>query len=711
MLSLPVPFAITAYNAHRRFLAPGWPTWSWADHIRSGTAAASHIYNGFSAVFFTALAALIPLILSVTLYGYMHDRRAVDVYHALPLRRQELFLGSAIAAAIMMWAPLAVAFAATGAIAAAVPGMSAALVFKDLFFWAAAMLAVFAIASFCATQVGAVQDQLLFTLVFSASASVVGLLLNLLAQEHIYGYTVGDSFFNLVYRLCPFSLMIGRHLAVSSPWYHDSNVAAAVWLVLSIALLLLSAELYARRKSEQAEVLGNIGPLQIYVRLIGTLVGGVCVGFLIGSFLDISISRKMILPCIAIGGLIVYPIGDAVLARRVRPPRQILPVGLASVALACMVCAGAIFDVFGYAKRMPDPAQIESVTLNGFSTRYLPQKENGSIVLRDPASVGIVLEAHRMQIAHGDRDGDTYSGKNLHVTYTLKNGRTMQRGYNAVADETLRLLQTLETNDEVLLQTAAVFSLPAERISRITVIDAIDGERTETALTAQQRQSLLAALRDDLLAQPQSDLDAGGAPLAIVRLEAVYRSRDDTPSTMPVPEPTDGGVYYREYDYMVTAAFSRTLRELAQVPEVRSKGIGDGSLGRVETVSLWLNPGDLQWGRSLYYSAGSVDNATDIIYYYRDDTENIPFASLTKEEFAAAQAEPFAYCPNRSDDLRQIVEVFYYDAEPATHDPCGVAFVRLEALPEALQRELVARYEALYGDEGIYGPKPALPVV
>jgi len=708
-LSLPVPFALTVYNAHRRFAAGHWVGMTWFDHVKNATAGASHLYNAFSAVFFTAVVALIPLVLSISMFSYMHSRRAVDVYHSLPLTRQELFLSNAIAAAVIMWVPLAAVFAVTGAISAIVPGMSAVLLLKDLFFWASAMLAIFAIASFCATQVGTPQDQALFALVVSASAAGVALLLNLIASEHLYGYSIGDEFLNLIYRLCPFSLMIGRFIAVDAPYYSDSNFAAIVWLLVSVALLLVSAWLYARRRSEQAEVLGNMGPLQIYVRLVGTIVGGIGIGFLIWNVLDIPASSKWILPCIVVGALSVYPIGDAILARRVRGPRQTLPMWLATAAIACLACAGVIFDPFGYAARVPDPAQVESVRLDGLVTRYTPQNNYRAIELCEPDSIETVVAAHREQVQA--RTGDRM--RRMNVTYTLKNGKRLSRSYSGLCEETNRLFASLETNDEVLRATAAVFGLAPERVTKITVADAIDGTEAELNLSEIEKRRLLEALQIDLLAQPQSELEQGGTPLAILYLEEVSESRSPGAAYRVAAETyrvaAEENVYYSTYAYLVTESFTRTLRELRASPAVREQaGLAAGDFDEIETVGLWLCTEEMRWYSDSYFSAGSSDFNLDLRYYY--DTEESPYLLLTKDEFVAARIRPMAYYPNTAEDLREMVAILYRRGDPNAGGSVGRAFARLGDLPQELQERVLAAYAEFHEyDDGLMREIPLRP--
>ena len=57
----------------------------------------ANVYNGFAVVFFTGMSLIVPVVMATNLFGYMQNKRSVDVYHALPLTRSELYLATSAA--------------------------------------------------------------------------------------------------------------------------------------------------------------------------------------------------------------------------------------------------------------------------------------------------------------------------------------------------------------------------------------------------------------------------------------------------------------------------------------------------------------------------------------------------------------------------------------------------------------------------------------
>ena len=82
-ISLPVQYLLAILQNRGNPMDTDWISWTF-----TGPAM---IYNGFAAFFFTALMLVAPLIMAANLFSYLHSKRAVDVYHALPLTRAELY--------------------------------------------------------------------------------------------------------------------------------------------------------------------------------------------------------------------------------------------------------------------------------------------------------------------------------------------------------------------------------------------------------------------------------------------------------------------------------------------------------------------------------------------------------------------------------------------------------------------------------------------
>ena len=695
-LFLPVQYAFSIYRYSTQYAGSQWE--AWYEILNRNLAGASQIYNAFSAVFFTALMLIMPLVLSVTVYSYMHNRRSVDVYHSLPLTRQELFLGRSAAAAVILWVPLIINFGLTAALCAFVPASSPWAVLSDLLFWMAGTLAMFAVTSFVTTQVGTSSDHVMFAIVLNVSLSGVCVMLSTLASAFLYGYEMSEGFAELVYRLCPASLMVGRMMITDGSYLVNNNIAAAVWFVVSLILLAVSAHLYARRHSEQAEVLGNMGPLQVYVRTVGTLVAGICFGWVLAAVFDLE-SEAAMLCCIAAGSMLAYYIGDVILTRSVRRLRVTLPAALATVAVVCVLCGGVVFDYFGYESRVPALEKIASVTLERTNLRYSGQSyyktgRGRKITLTDPAAIEIIASAHKNQAQSEENRNENGS---LRMTYRLKNGAEVRRAYYGLSTEAAKLLGTLETNDEVLRQTAAVFRMQARDLREISFENMIGTHVQEISLSEHDKEALLEALCADLLAQPQSELDNGTRAVGVLNLTVPY---DYGEAVMERTLESGQKEDLVTYAYLLPESFERTLSILEKTS---ASGALENNLDEIGTIALWLYEGHY-YTDERYLVARSADIPQTSWEYREEGSRKIyPTCEITKEEYASLSGLT-CYLPNLSKDSQEMVAVLYYRDSPQDGaEACGWEMVRLSDLPQELQRRVVSAYETYYDTK--YSPE------
>lgn len=674
-LFLPVQYALSMYHYHSTGALYTQP---WYERLLSNLYGPAQCYNMVSIIFFTVIMLVMPMILSVAMYGYMHNRRSVDVYHSLPLTRQDLFLGTAAAALFILWVPQVISFALTAALSAFVPTASTSAVLTELLFWMASTLAIFAMTSFVSTQVGTQADHAIFALVFNGSLSGVSLVLYVIASEYLYGFAMSEQFFDRVYRLCPFSLMVGRmFLDRSSSYLAGNNFSAAVWFVVSIVLLVVAAALYARRKSEQAEVLGNMGPLQVYIRAVGTLIAGVCFGALFYVVFRPSRDAGMLV-CIALGSLLSYYIGDIILTHSVRSPRAILPMGLATVAVVCVLCGGAIYDYFGYETRVPAAEDVVSVDISNVELRYTSQMSYktgnyGTITLTDPESIATVIAAHSAQTTA--KDNSPESGW-LHLTYTLKNGKKLSRSYSGLSSDTRLAIEKLETNDEVLTKTAAVFRM--DTVDSVRFENAYGTRSTTVELTDEQKQKLIAALQTDLLAQPQSELDNGATPVGVIEFDVPYDDGDERYD------------WTSTYTYLLTDSFTNTIALLRETNAAELISPAGNSIDTVGRIGLYLYG---YTGTNAAYLVACYDDMP--LSYLDDEYEVVPYCEITKEEYESLRGLT-CYVPNVSENGSgpNVAAVLFFEGDSST--PCGWLLIRVDDLPEELLERAEEPYEAYF---------------
>ena len=176
----------------------------------------------------------------------------------------------------------------------------------------------------------------------------------------------------------------------------------AVCTVLAVGFLTLALVLYRRRKLEWAgDFITSKAPLWVFL-ILGSMYAAIIVpvvGFVIAFFGILMLSER---------------------ALKVFHKKNLIAFGITAAAVLLTIGMTAL-DITGITTRVPEVAQVESVTLN-------PQWDGSSTPLTDPADIQTVLTAHEYALV--DRDPDEGGWYGLEVEYTLKDGSTMRRSYD-----------------------------------------------------------------------------------------------------------------------------------------------------------------------------------------------------------------------------------------------------------------------------------------
>ena len=136
----------------------------------------------------TLLAAVFGLLAAMAVFSYLYSARSVSLFHALPLRREGLFLTSYLAAMVFLYLPnLAVFLLALAAEAAC-----GAVVFSSLFTWlvVSSLLGLFfySFAVFCAMFTGHILALPAFYVVLNGLAAGLAVLFGQMAHEFLFGF-------------------------------------------------------------------------------------------------------------------------------------------------------------------------------------------------------------------------------------------------------------------------------------------------------------------------------------------------------------------------------------------------------------------------------------------------------------------------------------------------------------------------------------------
>ncbi|MFV0496738.1 MAG: hypothetical protein ACK5L0_01010 [Candidatus Fimivivens sp.] len=533
----------------------------------------ANVYNGVSVVLFTTMSMVVAIIMATNLFDYMQNKRSVDVYHALPLTRSELYFATSAAGLTLIWVPLILNFLFVSVCAVLVGGQNLGMIFLELLCWMVITFVIFALTAFSAVNVGTTFDTAIFSLGLNVALPAVYLTILAIANVFLYGFN-GEHSYQIAYRLSPMSLMYGRQALSQSNLtvLRDNNMAVALWFIVGLVLFFMGLCIYKKRHSEQAESVGNLGPLQIFMRSVGALVGGALLGTLFWSiWLGDEADKIEFLISVAFGALIIYFIGDVILTRTVRSIPRALPAALATTLGICLLVGGILFGGFGHVKRVPSVDSVKSVRLVYYRDEPSLNEDDGSTVLiGDPKAVELMTQVHQAQVkGHlGDKNSDErgYSDTpTLTFTYTLKNGRTLSRRYHDLYPDTLVAMTALEEQPELIRQSHAAFKATPEMLSSVTVSNVLGDNSKTLALTLPQKEQLLEAVRADLLSWPLVK-EVQEATRALGHLEMEYQYMDEN---IAIFEDATGTHHNKEYavalsEVLVTESFTNTRRLIEQ---------------------------------------------------------------------------------------------------------------------------------------------------
>lgn len=382
------------------------------------------------------MSAFFGLIAAMAVFSYLYSARSVGAIHALPLRREALFLTNYLSGLTFFAAPNAVILAVT------LLGEAAAGCFRPLplCLWFLAqlfgMLFFYSFAVFCAMFTGHILALPAFYAVLNVLATVLCFLLTSLMDVFLYGFVSSPALEQAAIWLTP-AYRMNEALYVRSGALQDSYTLyglhillfyAAVGVVLTVPALIA----YRRRRAETAGDLVAVG----WVRPVFKYGFAACCAMVFGSLLYSIFSAALpdgslsLVIFMAICGAAGYFAAAMLLQKSFRVLRQWKG---CAVFLACLIAASAALslDVTGFVARVPDPDTVASAEVYGMGSAPHDTADYASVTVTDPEDLAVLAQLHRAftgtRGAAGETDWD--ATLSLRVTYTLKNGSTLSRYY------------------------------------------------------------------------------------------------------------------------------------------------------------------------------------------------------------------------------------------------------------------------------------------
>lgn len=465
-IGIPLPYLLAMF---RRWEEKG----QWV-YENISTADRGGLYVGIAVGTVCLLWLAGSFILALSGVGYMHNRRAVDLYHSLPVTRGQLLLGHVLANFLTVALPMTANTLLTTALAGIRHGMTPdrsafhlGAIALDLLGWYVTAFAIIVMVYLAATQVGSTFDTFLFSGVFLAALPVLCLTHTVMCQNYLAGWNY-DMKWQIFCVLTPVLTMIGSYTTYGE-WLY---AAMAIWLAAGVLLLW-----------------------------------------------------------IAVFALAVYFFVELILGRGFKGMKRGSIMMGAAMAAVTVLYAGILFTGgLGFEKRVPAAERLASVTLDyrgRYNNVYLNEAERqhsyegenhaiyysydsiGEVTLRGPEALKAATALHRL-LTESDQNG--VSGENhmgrIELEYTFNDGRVMKRVYHAYGgDALLAAYAALEDTPEFQSRTNPLYYWVAEEspYREIDLCDATGFHKTALTETDYDTAALVAALRLDMLAEKAMD--------------------------------------------------------------------------------------------------------------------------------------------------------------------------------------------------------------
>ena len=496
--------------------------------------------DGMSTALF--LAAGFGILCAMAVFSYLYSSRSVGLLHALPMRREGLFLTNYLSGLAFLVLPnLAVFF-----LSLLVEAAFGVLVFSSLFVWLVTAcfycLFFYSFAVFCAMFTGHILALPAFYGILNFLVMGLCFLVNDMAQRFLFGFTGAAWMETLGLYLTPVAYLASgvrvSYYDGPAPSYDQVAFLSGLGRVFLVGLigLVLAALALAVYRRRQLETAGDVVSVA-WVRPVFRYGVAFCCAIALGNLFDSIFDR--LLPdgawTLLFWMLLWGAFGCFVAVMLLRKTFWVFKSSWKGccVFLACLAAAMCLMELdgFGFESRVPDPARVQTAYV--VNVRTCPSDDAGWVRLTadDPETIALVTQLHRQIVSEKawleddqnmyvsgyttDADGvdvQTEDWKDVRLSYVMTDGDVMYRDYTVpVTGEEL----AEEGSISALLQ--ALFNAPGfaeeayfgsldegDRLVAAEVSGVFSGDQTLSENLTLPSQAL-----DDLEEAVRADLAAG----------------------------------------------------------------------------------------------------------------------------------------------------------------------------------------------------------
>lgn len=346
---------------------------------------------------FPALLVVISILLGVLLFRFVTNKKTVNVYYSLGIKRADLYTARLLAGVFMMLAAVLVPLAVSLGLNLHYFG-SSVMLWRTFLFYAVhsaiCVLAGLTISAAVSSCVGTTVEAIGFSAVLAAFPSVVTMCVNYGVPSILNGapsktyydiYPVASSF-GENYLDMTNSTLFGRAIAhinllmlnrssfinsssveamtkeAAKKWAAPSLTPYILWAVLIAAFFVFGLFMFKRRKAEICGFPGRSAVLNFVLCMIASFGAASLIIYFIAY--TSQISRWIMIALVIVATFLVFVILDVILHLSFKALKKDWKIGLVHVGLMAAFLLSLYTGFFGYSSRVPDVQSIESASIS-----------------------------------------------------------------------------------------------------------------------------------------------------------------------------------------------------------------------------------------------------------------------------------------------------------------------------------------------------------
>ena len=432
----------------RKNLARFWPIWGlyaliWVVLLPAGVLLRRDVWDKGNAWEFPlvlldgsrnmalVLAFLFGILCAMAVFSYLYSARSVGMLHALPMRREGLFLTNYLSGLAFLWVPNFAVFL----LALAAEALNGTVVFSSLFTWlvVTCLLCLFfySFAVFCAMFTGHILALPAFYFILNFLAAALTYLVEAIAREFLFGFTSAAWAEKWALWLTPALKLLratGLDYTGSNPRYFGLGLVV-LYALIGLVLAGIALAVYCRRQLERAGDVITVG----WVRPVFRYGMALCCAITLGAFFY-SIFYPLLprgawtlLGWMLLWGAVGCFIAEMLLKKRLWVFKTSWKGCV--VFLVCLVAAMATLelDLLGFERRVPDAAQVKTVEISGISSAPYDSGAYLDFSTSDPQTIEEITSLHSSITGRKDElEAVQASGISTESWITQSNGLDLQ---------------------------------------------------------------------------------------------------------------------------------------------------------------------------------------------------------------------------------------------------------------------------------------------